>query len=323
MVRFGIVGAGRIAQKFAQDIQFCEQAELVAVASRSMEKAQMFQQEFDIPYAFGSYDELANSDLIDAVYIATPHNFHKEQSILFLNKKKHVLCEKPIAVNTNELLEMIEAAKTNNCVLMEAMWTRFLPAFRHINQRIESGDLGKLLQATLRFGIPLTDSATEEGRILNPNLAGGSLLDVGIYPVSIFKFVNQDPIQSMASTAKFSKSQVDLHTLVSIVLDNPQHTTVTLESAVDRELSNTMELQFEKGEIRVPHFWTGDEVIDNGQRLEFPFKKGGFEYEIDHFCQTVLSGAFEDSIMNHHESIIVMKLMDRIRSQIGLIYPFE
>ena len=323
MIRIGIVGAGNIAHKFAKDIQVVEGASITAVASRSREKAQAFALEYGIPHAIESYEAMATSGLVDAVYIATPHNFHLEQSILYLSHNIHVLCEKPISVNAKEFEQMAQVAKQHNVLLMEAMWTRFLPAMKSLNRLIDSGELGDLLQLDVRFGFPISDHASANGRLLNPNLAGGSLLDLGVYCCTMFRMTTSDPIRSMASSALMAKTGVDLMTVVDIVLDNPQQTTVHLECAQDRKLSNLATLQFEHATIELPDFWAGTSLVLNGHTEGYPHEVGGFEYEIQAFVDAIESGLLEEPIMTHAVSLEIMQLMDDIRAQIKLRYPFE
>lgn len=323
MIRFGVVGAGNIAHKFLRDIRAVDNAVVTAVASRSLAKAKTFASQYDIVHAFEGYEAMASSDVIDAVYIATPHNFHKEHSILFMTHKKHVLCEKPIAVNQAELQEMIVVATTHKVVLMEAMWTRFLPAIRALQSILEEGSFGSLQSLEVSFGFPLTDHATADGRLMNRDLAGGSLLDLGVYCVTMFQLVSSDPIATFASSALMSKTGVDLMTTVDITLDNQQKTIVQLSCAQDRLLSKSAILTMEHGTIEVPDFWSATSLIVNGVTQQFPHKESGFEYEIEHFVETIESNQQEDSIMTHHESMRVMALLDRIRDSIGLKYPFE
>jgi predicted dehydrogenase len=323
MIRFGIVGAGSIARKFASDIAAVEGAVITAVASRSFDKANQFKTDFGIPYAFEGYHKMALSEHIDAVYIATPHNFHKEHSILFLTHKKHVLCEKPIAVNKEEFEDMIACAKDNDRLLMEAMWTRYLPAMRRLQDVLAQNDFGALTHMDVSFGFNIIEHATASSRLLNPQLAGGSLLDLGVYYASFFRFVTSDPIRSMQTSALMSKTNVDLMTAVDIVLDNDAKTTVHLESAMDRSLSNLATLEFEHGTIEIPNFWSTESIIINGEKEHYPHKIGGFEYEIQHFVDSIQEGLLEDPIMTHQESRDVMRLLDEIRASIKLKYPFE
>jgi predicted dehydrogenase len=323
MIRFGIVGAGNIANKFANDFKVVKNAKLVAVASRNIDRANKFKERYDIELSYGNYEEMAKDKTIDAVYIATPHNFHKEHSILFMKNGKHVICEKPVALNENEYDEMVAVAKENNVLMMEAMWTRFLPVHRELLQLVKTKQYGNIKKMDLPFCIDLMPNTTDEKRILNINLAGGSLLDVGIYPVSYFMFINNAPIKSISACAEFYKTGVDLYCEVFITLDNKEQTEVALRSAVDREELNSAVFTFDDTIIEIPNFHRGNEMIINGVKKDYPLLSTGFEFQIQSFVDTLLKGKLENDIMTHQASKEVMNLMDSIRELIGLKYPQE
>jgi predicted dehydrogenase len=321
MIRFGIVGAGGIAQKFARDIKFCEGAVVTAVASRSLDRAIDFKNDHDIEFAFGSYEEMAKSDLIDAVYIATPHNFHMEQSILFMNHKKHVLCEKPIAVNGEEFEKMVSSSKENNVLLMEAMWTRFLPVTLKVREAIASKKLGKFRNAYLEFGFSVMGLGGDTGRLFNPNLAGGSLLDMGVYPVAYTLNLTDSPIKELKAKAEFSKTGIDTECIIDIVYDDESKITCVSSFKEDRNTPGVLE--FENGLITIDNFWRSQKVKIGLETYEYPFIGEGFPYEINSFVDTLNKGELENEIMTHDQTRQSMKLLDRIRKEIGLVYPFE
>lgn len=321
MIRFGIVGAGGIAQKFAKDIKFVEGAVVTAVASRSLEKANKFKDEFGIENAFGSYKEMAKSNLIDAVYIATPHSFHKEQSILFMDHKKHVLCEKPIAVSNSEFELMVFSAKENNVLLMEAMWTKFLPVTRKIREVVDSNELGKFKHAYLEFGSDITGLGGDNGRWFNADLAGGSLLDMGVYPVAFSLNLTDKIVTEIAATAKFYKSGIDVECIADLTYEDGS--TIRAVSSFSEDRSNPGVMEFEKGTIIADNFWRSQKVNIAGITHELPFKGDGFPYQIEGFIDTINKGLLENEIMTHDQTRKSMKLLDRIREVIGLKYPFE
>jgi predicted dehydrogenase len=323
MIKFGIVGAGRIARKFATDIQFVANAKIVAIASQDAQRAKRFSEEFHIKNKFNCYSDMAEFKDVDAVYIATPHNFHKEQSILFLTHKKHVLCEKPIAVNYIEFEEMEKIAKLNNVLLMEAMWTRFLPAIRRLKEIVESNIYGRLLEANISFGFDLASQINESDRVLNPHLAGGSLLDLGVYCANLVDYISNDDILDLKAQCVMSKTNVDLSTDVTMMLANKQKTKIKWRSSINETLNNKAVLQFESGKIIIPNFWSATELDNNGVNETYFHKSGGFEYEIEAFASTILEGKFENQSMSLNDSKTVMKLLDKIREKIGLEYPFE
>lgn len=320
MIRFGIVGAGNIAHTFAEDVKFSKDAVITAVASRDLNKAEAFKEQYDIQYAFGSYEELAKSDKVDAIYIATPHNFHMEQSVLFMNHKKHVLCEKPIAVNVEEFEKMVAAAKENNVLLMEAMWTRFLPVTLEVREIVKSKKLGKLKHADIEFGFDMKGRA-EEGRLFNINLAGGSLLDVGIYPVAYTLNITDKPIKTIEATASFYKTGIDTECIINIVFED--ESTAELISSFKENRNNIAVLDYEKGKVIVQDFWSSQKYFINDEEFSLPHIGNGFSYQIDSFVDTLDKGLLENSIMTHDQTRKTMVLLDKIREIIGLKYPFE
>jgi len=321
MIRFGIVGAGGIAQKFAEDIKFSEGAIAVAIASRNLERANEFKDEHDIEYAFGSYEEMAKSDLIDAVYIALPHNFHMEQSILFMNHKKHVLCEKPIAVNVSQFEKMVACAKENNVLLMEAMWTRFLPVTKKVREVVQSKKLGKLKHAYLEFGFEVMGLGGDNGRLFNANLAGGSLLDMGVYPVAYTLNITDQPIKSIEATAKKYKTGIDTECVVDVTFEDDSTARLVSSFLADRNTPGVIE--FENGKIVIDNFWRSQKVAIDDKEFDFPFIGEGFPYEINSFVETLKKGLLENEIMTHDQTRKSMLILDEIRKVIELKYPFE
>ncbi|MEC9484438.1 MAG: Gfo/Idh/MocA family oxidoreductase [Candidatus Izemoplasma sp.] len=322
MVRFGVVGAGDIAHVFAQDIKHVKDAKLVAIASRSLKRAKEFQAEYDIPLAFEGYEEMAKSDEIDAVYIATPHNFHREQSLLFMTHKKHVLCEKPITVNEQQLTDLMMVAKQQKVALMEAMWTRFLPSTKAIIAYVNNNNVGNLLEASLPFGYALIDDYDPKRRLLNPDLAGGSILDIGVYPVHyINNFVNINQFEWNAE-AEMTETGVDA-TCIMTTNDDKNVPKITLKSSIKDELSQHGKLVFEHATINIPDFSRSSSYIINGETFETPFKGNGFVHEIESFIETINNKKIENDLLPFSKSLETTRFMDKIRQKINLRYPFE
>ncbi len=321
MVRFGIVGCGNIAQKFARDIRLTENAKLVAVSARSHENALKYKEQYNVIYTYPSYLELALSNEIDAVYIATPHNFHFEQAIMFMKHKKHVLVEKPIAVNQKQLEEMIQVAKENHVLLMEAMWTHFLPSTQYINEMIHRGDLGNLKEAYIPFGYSLINDYPEEMRLLNPELAGGSILDIGVYPISFFHLIQKARVKTIEATATFTKTGVDAS--CDIHITNELKAKIHIQSSIDKDLSNNAKLVYEKGTIEMIDFFRAITVYINKTKFDIPYEGEGFVHQIRSFSESIQRGETENYIMTFNASMRCMKTMDEVRRQIGLKYPFE
>lgn len=321
MIRFGIVGAGGIATKFARDINYVKNATITAVAARSEKKAILYKKQYKVKYAFSSYEEMAKSDVIDAVYIATPHSFHKEHALLFLEHKKHVLVEKPIAVNEAQFNEMVNSAKENKVLLMEAMWTHFLPSTIFIRDMIKDHILGQLVKADIRFGYSLLVEYSKEKRLLNPVLAGGSLLDMGVYPVSFYNLIKQVPYTSLQANATFTKTGVDSTCNIEIVDQNK--TVIHITSSIKKEFQNDAYLEFEKGTVHMKDFSRCKELFVNSNRYDIPYEGEGFVHEIRSFANSIEENLLENPVMTYEASRESMRLMDAVREKIQLKYPFE
>jgi predicted dehydrogenase len=321
MVRFGIVGAGGIAKKFISDLKWVEHAELTAVSARTPEKASAYKKKYHAKYSFPTYEAMAKSDVIDAAYIATPHNFHFEQAILFMKNKKHVIIEKPIAVNALQYEEMMRVAKENNVVMMEAMWTYFLPATQWLTRVVKNNILGKLLKVHIVFGFPLTIGKSKEGRLLNPDLAGGGLLDLGVYPLNYYLLLKQGEIKSFNAKADFTKTGVDSAGVIGIIDDHK--TEYILKYSLNKILGDKATLKFENGEVIMKNFHGCQEVILNGHSIPIPYEGEGFTHEIRSFVNTIENNESENDILPMSHSKESMLLLDKVRRQINLKYPFE
>lgn len=321
MIRFGIVGGGGIAKKFARDIECVKTAKLVAVSARTKEKAKEYQKFYNVPFAFSSYQELAESNEVDAVYIATPHSFHYEHAILFLKNKKHVLVEKPIAVNKAQLEDMIKISKENNVLLMEAMWTRFLPSTISLMNYINSNNIGELKEAHINFGYSLINNYPKEKRLLNPRLAGGSLLDMGVYPVSFYHLINNNEIKEIKALATFTDTSVDKTTEIEITDIN--NAKIYLKSSIDQLLENNAKLIYENAIINVIDFSRSTKYYIDDLEFNIPYEGEGFVHQIRSFVDTINNKETENKTMTHNASLSCLETMDRVRKIINLTYPFE
>lgn len=321
-VRWGIVGPGNIANKFAKAVKNVENAELVAVASRNMDKSQSFAEKYDIPNVFGSYEDMAKSDAVDAVYIATPHPFHKPCAEMFLNAKKHVLCEKPVCVTATQAKELYECAKSNGVFLMEAMWTRFLPAIKEALAIAKSGEIGEVRGVKADFCYSLTPD--EEPKIYDNSMAGGSLLDVGIYGLNFAAiFLGESP-ESIVSVSDV-EGGVDCQTNILMKYKNGEVASVT--SAINVVKPETGYIYGTKGYIEMPVFYGAKDfyVCTGGERKHIlkPPAGDGFEEEINEACNCIKEGKTDSEIMPMEKSIAILEQMDYIRKQNGLVYPFD
>ena len=320
---WGILGPGGIARAFAKDLTFLEGHTIGAVGSRSLGNAQSFAQEFG-GTAYGSYEELVKDSTIDAIYVATPHPAHHDNVILALNAGKPVLCEKPFAVNATEAQAMIDAASHNKVALMEAMWARFLPHYAKVREIIASGVLGPILSIHADHGQRLADQNIP--RLVEPHLAGGALLDLGIYPISFAHMILGNPL-SINSSAVMTDKGVDAQTSMIFTYENGAQsvlTTTMIEQtpcrAVVAGLHGWLEIDrtfYNPASMRV--------ILNDGSVTQYPstYTGHGLREQAESFRQLVQSGQFESDILSWQDTIDIMRTMDAVREQIGLKYPFE
>lgn len=320
--RWGIIGAGGIARTFARDIAFLEGHKIAAIGSRNLAKAEEFAAEFQAT-PLGSYEDLVETD-VDAVYVATPHSLHADNSILALNAKKPVLCEKPFAVNAGQAQAMIEASQQNSVALMEAMWSRFLPHYQLVREILDSGELGELVALYADHGQPLP--ADRVYRLHAPELAGGALLDLGIYPISLAFMVLGEP-DSIIASSEPTESGVDAQTSMIFSYFTGQQAVMTTTLKVRTPC--TAQIIGTRGRINIDsNFYTPTSmqvIIEGKVAREIPrnYQGHGIREQAREFADVVRSGELESPLMSHNESLAIMHVMDEIREIIGLRYPFE
>ena len=322
-LRWGIVGLGSIANHFVKDLALVEDSELVAVASRSIEKAEEFSEHYASKYAFGSYEELFKCSEVDVIYIATPHSFHAKLAIEAMYYGKHILCEKPLGVNTEEVTKMIAAAKENNVFLMEALWSRFNPTIQKVTELIAEGVLGAIKYIQADFAFPALHR-DDENRLLNPNLAGGSLLDIGIYPVFLSYLILGNPEAIMASS-KFYKTGIEMQT--AMIFDYPDAQAV-LYSGLNSKSEMKAEISGTKGTIFIDPKWheaQGFELELNQEitKFDLPTEGRGYYYEILEVQNCLANEAIESTYWSHEDSMNLIGLLDTIRAKAGIVFPFE
>lgn len=320
IIRWGIMGPGKIAHKFAKDLREVPNAELCAVASRNQDRAEAFANEYHAAKAFGSYEALAQDASIDAVYIATPHSLHKKYSLMCLSRKKAVLCEKPLAMGTAQVEEMIAAAKAQEVLLMEAMWTAFLPNFRAAMQKVRAGILGEIISIEADFGFRAPYNP--DSRLFNKKLGGGSLLDIGIYPLFLALSILGKPLKVDAH-ATFSETGIDSSCTITLHYD--QNTKAHLLSTLLKETPTVAVIKGSEGNLKIHspfHESPSFSIEKNGKVEKFTFAKRGegFVHEIEHFCDLVRKGKTESHVMSFNISRELIGLMDEVRKKIGLFY---
>lgn len=321
-IRWGIAGPGCIANKFAQAVKNVEGAELVAVASRTEEKGREFADKYDIPNVFCGYEKMAESNLVDAVYISTPHPFHKPCAELFLNAKKHVLCEKPVCINAAQATKLKDCAEKNGVFLMEAMWTRFLPAIAKAREIAESGDIGEILGITADFCYASTPA--EELKLFQNEMAGGSLLDVGVYGLHFISlFLGNSPEEITA----ISRIENGVDTATEVLLKYKNGAIANVSSAINLEKPEVAYIYGTKGHIYLPHYYGATEMlVCRGGDTEYIVKPpmgDGFEEEICEVLDCIRADKTQSDTLPMSESIEILKQMDLIRKQTGIKYPFE
>jgi predicted dehydrogenase len=320
---WGILGPGGIARAFAKDLTLLEGHTIGAVGSRSIDNAHSFAKDFG-GTAYGSYEQLVKDPTIDAIYVATPHPAHHDNVILALNAGKPVLCEKPFAVNAGEAQAMVDAAAKNKVALMEAMWARFLPHYSKVREIIASGVLGPILSIHADHGQRLADQNIP--RLVEPHLAGGALLDLGIYPISFAHMILGNPA-SITSSAIMTNKGVDAQTSMIFTYQSGAQsvlTTTMIEQtpcrAVVAGLHGWLEIDrtfYNPASMRV--------VLNDGTVTQYPntYTGHGLREQAESFKQLVQSGKIQSEILSWQDTIDIMKTMDAVREQIGLKYPFE
>ncbi len=319
-IRWGIIGLGKIANKFAQDIQNVGNCELYAVASRYQEKANSFAKQHNATKAYGDYESLASDPNIDAVYIATPHNSHKEYSILCLNHRKAVLCEKPLAMNSQEVEEMIAIAKLNDVLLMEGLWTYFLPHYQFVLNELKSGKYGAITNLEADFGFRAKFDTTS--RVFKKSLGGGSLLDIGIYPIFAALSTLGKPIDVDAKAVFFDNGA---DASCDIIFNYYNGVKAFLRSTLLEQTPTEAIFYCSNGVVKINsrfHAPSTVTVIYNGKETtyDFDYNTIGYNFETEHFNDLLRNGKRESPIMTHDFSRNLMLLLDDVRHLIGLEY---
>lgn len=311
-VKWGIIGPGKIARKFASDFRFSKYAELAGVASMSNERARIFADDFNIKAAYGNYNELLNDSSIDVIYIATPNHLHYANSLSALNKGKAVLCEKPLTCNLNDTSSLLNFASDSKVYLMEGMWTWFLPAIRKAKQWIDEGRIGKIRQIKADFGFKAPYDPNS--RLFDPELGGGSMLDIGIYPIAFSYFLLKSKPKIAFSRIERAPTGVDKDVFAILQFDEVN---VQIGCSFSVDLPNYAFVIGDNGYIEIPDFWrsdrcyiyTRDKLIDEYIANRHSF---GYNYEIDAVSKELLDGKLQSDVFNHDDSYAISKIMDSI-----------
>ena len=318
-LKWGILGPGRIAEKLAVAIQQSEGAELYAVGSRSLDKAANFAKRFGASQSYSSYEELCSDDKLDVIYIATPHSFHCEHSMLAMKHGRNVLCEKPFALDAGEAQKMIQCAKDNNVFLMEAMWSRLLPGMKKVQELLAANAIGPIKKMSADFCF--TSSPEDKPRLFEQALGGGALLDVGIYPLTLACSFFGFP-KSIEAEADLTDKGVDATSAYFLNFANGAK--AELYSSVVKESPGQAIIEGEEGTLTIhAKAWTLQKItLKNGVEKTFDTSYEGSDYllQVEEVNQCLTQGLKESSVNSFEWTMNMMKLMDDLRDKMGVNY---
>lgn len=327
-VNWGIVGTGNISTQFAQGLQHVEHAQIAAVASRSMDSAKAFAKAFDIPNCYGSYADMAKDASLDIIYIGTPHPQHYENVMLFLEAGFAVVCEKPLGVNAAQTEKMIAKAREKNVFFLEGMWTRFFPAFQQALEWVRSGRIGQPQMLHAVFGYD--GSTNKEQWRFQHSMAGGALLDVGIYPLALtFAMFGSNPVS--VSTSACIENGVDVYNTFTFTYADGR--IAVLSDGIGIKLDNRVFVTGTKGSVLLGEGWWHPDRAEFASRgntevgitadrdvFEQLYPSSGFQFEARAVQQHYLNGLKEAPEMPLDETLKIARMLDRIRKQWPLLY---
>ena len=322
-MNIGIMGAGNIGGTMAGTIAKIQDVTCYGIASRELQKAEQFAAKFGVTRAYGSYEEMLADPMIELVYVATPHSQHYENMMLCIEYGKPVLCEKAFTVNAKQAREVLDFAKEKNVFVTEAMWTRYMPMRNTITEVLASKIIGEPTLVTCNLGYPISHVT----RLTDPSLAGGALLDLGVYTLNFASMVFGDKVKKISSTCTYAKTGVDEQDSITLVYEDGKMAVMnaTMLAASDR-----------KGIIYGSLGYIIIENINNFESLTVynisheklaqytkPEQITGYEYQVVESVKAVKAGKISCSQMPHEETIRIMEIMDQLRSDWGIVYPFE
>lgn len=322
-VRWGIAGCGIIAHKFVDAIGKIPGNVLTGVAAKTPGKAADFAGKYGVGTYYDSYEELAKDPNVDAVYVANIHMMHKEAAIPALKQGKAVLIEKAMAINEKDARELARVAEENHAFIMEAMWSRFLPVTEKVKALLEEGRLGELRM--LRGNFSFFSNYNPESRIYKPELAGGALLDVGVYSLSyVATMCGLDPV---LITGAAQKCPLGTDTLISMILQYPNGVIASITNGVNTYIPGEMGIYGSDGYIQIPNFWDTTEAYlhmrgEDPVKIEGPYENG-FVYELMEVNDCLNRGLLQSERWPMKNTIGVARIMDTLRKQWGIVYPGE
>lgn len=321
--KIGIIGAGWIAGKMAMTLNQMEGVEAYAIASRSLDKAQAFANEWGIKKAYGSYEELVDDKEVDMVYIATPHSHHCQHALMCIEKGKPVLCEKAFTMNAKQAAEVLAKSKEKNVFVAEAIWTRYMPISLQLIDLVKNGAIGNPTMITANLGYPMVGKE----RLMKPELAGGALLDVGIYPLNFAAMIFGDKIEKTISTCTKLDTGVDAQACITQIFADGKMATLNTSM-----LAHTDRMGVISGDggciivdnINNPqHLTIEDKDFKIVAEYDAPKQISGYEYQVTAAIEAIRAGKIETPFMPHSETLRMMEMMDALRKDWGIKYPGE
>ena len=323
-IRWGIIGPGHIAHKFAQGLASLPNAKLFAVASRSKERARDFATQYKAPIYYQGYEDITRNPDVDIVYIATPHTYHYENTLMCLENGKPVLCEKPFTITREQLQKLVDTSRRKKVFLMEAIWTRFLPTIQKVIEIRDSGKLGTIRAIYADFGFKAPIDYT--GRLYNLDLGGGALLDIGIYPVFLSLLLLGIPAE-IRSNAVLSETGADESCSMLFKYDNGAIANLACTITTDTPIEAN--IIFEKGRLRINRRWFAPSSLvitesnEKTKELTFEYKGNGYHFEADEAMKCLEKRITECPELPLDFSLDLMGLLDEIRNQCAIHYPGE
>lgn len=327
-LRWGIAAAGKISHDFVTGLSTLPSDEHIAVAigARDKQRAEEFAKLHGIPSAYGSYEELAKASDVDVVYIGALNPQHFDIGMMMLKHGKHILVEKPLCMNEKQVQKLVAYAKSQKLFLMEAVWSRFFPAYQYVRQQITNGALGEVREVNVSFGFNLTAI----DRLQKKELGGGTVLDLGIYVIQASQWVFREPPVSIKATGELNAEGVDLG--VQATLEYSGGRVAKIETSAKEELQNKAIIKGSKGQITILNFWCPTTIIDiDGQEKTWKLPEGkwktnflnseGLRYEAMEVRKCIKEGKLESDDVSHSESILLAHIEDSIRKQVGVVFP--
>lgn len=323
MIKWGIIGPGNIARKFIKEVNIEGESSIVSVYGRNEVRAEKFAKENSVERYYCDLEKFLNDEEVDAVYIATPHNTHMEFAKSCINHNKHVLCEKPFSYNAGTSREVFELAEKSDVFVMEALKPLFMPAVKKAKEWVDQGRIGKVKMITANFGS--RNYEEESPRLYSRQSAGGALLDVGIYPIMFANYMMSAVPESIKATAEMTSTGVDETDVISLKYANGQLASLTCSIICSN--GKDAVIYGERGKIVVPSFSKAKEVYlysdDGEEKYTDSYEGYGMKYEIHEANKCIIEKKLQSKTATHKMTLDTARVMDEVRKQIGLKYPFE